>query len=95
MQSASACSTTAGSTAACRRTPRRRAGEPSATPALWVRTAKEGEIPVWVQPTGAHDAYNKGDRVHYPSATDPVYESLIDANVYSPEAYPQGWQLVE
>lgn len=69
--------------------------EPPATPALWVRTAQEGEIPVWVQPTGAQDAYNKGDRVHYPSATDPVYESLIDANVYSPEAYAQGWQLVE
>lgn len=69
--------------------------EPPATPALWVRTAKEGEIPVWVQPTGAQDAYNTGDKVHYPSATDPVYESLIDANVYSPEAYPQGWQLVE
>lgn len=32
--------------------------------------------------------------VHYPTATDPVYESLIDANVYSPEAYPQGWRLV-
>lgn len=69
--------------------------EPPATPALWVRTAKEGEIPVWVQPTGAQDAYSKGDKVHYPSATDPVYESLIDANVYSPDAYPQGWQLVE
>ncbi len=69
--------------------------EPPVTPALWVRTAQEGEIPVWAQPTGAHDAYNKGDKVHYPSATDPVYESLIDANVYSPEAYPQGWQLVE
>lgn len=68
--------------------------EPPATPALWVRTAKEGEIPVWVQPTGAHDAYNKGDKVHYPDADGAVYESLIDANVYSPEAYPQGWQLV-
>ena len=69
--------------------------EPPVTPALWVRTAQEGEIPVWVQPTGAQDAYNTGDKVHYPSTTDPVYESLIDANVYSPEAYPQGWQLVE
>lgn len=68
--------------------------EPPATPALWVRTAKEGEIPVWAQPTGAQDAYNRGDKVHYPGATDPVYESLIDANVYSPEAYPQGWRLV-
>ena len=69
--------------------------EPPVTPAMWVRTAPEGEIPVWVQPTGAQDAYNEGDKVHYPDADGPVYVSLIDANVYSPEAYPQGWRLVE
>ena len=68
---------------------------PPAVPALWTEVAKPGEIPVWKQPTGAQDAYNKGDKVHYPTAEDPVYESLIDANVYSPEAYPQGWKLVE
>lgn len=68
--------------------------EPPVTPAMWVRTAPEGEIPVWVQPTGAQDAYNKGDKVHYPDAEGPVYASLIDANVYSPLAYPQGWELV-
>lgn len=68
--------------------------EPPVTPAMWVRTAPEGEIPVWVQPTGAQDAYNVGDKVHYPDADGPVYVSLIDANVYSPEAYPQGWELV-
>lgn len=49
-------------------------------------------IPVWSQPTGAHDAYNIGDRVHYPTKDDPVYRSLIDGNIYSPEAYPQGWE---
>ena len=65
---------------------------PDATPALWTEVAKPGEIPVWKQPTGAQDAYNKGDKVHYPTAEDPVYESLIDANVYSPEAYPAGWK---
>ena len=68
---------------------------PPNVPALWTEVAKPGEIPVWKQPTGAQDAYNKGDKVHYPTADDPVYESLIDANVYSPEAYPQGWKLVE
>lgn len=68
--------------------------EPPVTPAMWVRTAPEGEIPVWVQPTGAQDAYNTGDKVHYPDAEGPVYVSLIDANVYSPETYPQGWELV-
>lgn len=65
---------------------------PDATPALWAEVAKPGEIPVWKQPTGAQDAYNKGDKVHYPTINDPVYESLIDANVYSPEAYPAGWK---
>ena len=68
--------------------------EPDKTPALWTEVAKPGEIPVWRQPTGAQDAYNKGDRVHYPDADGPVYESLMDANVYSPEAYPTGWRLV-
>lgn len=46
--------------------------------------------PVWSQPTGAHDAYNKGDIVNY---NDTLYESLIDGNVYSPEAYPAGWAV--
>lgn len=68
---------------------------PDATPALWTEVALPGEIPVWRQPTGAQDAYMTGDKVHYPTADDPVYESLIDNNVYSPEAYPAGWAVVE
>lgn len=68
---------------------------PDATPALWTEVALPGEIPVWRQPTGAQDAYQTGDKVHYPTADDPVYESTIDNNVYSPEAYPAGWRLVE
>lgn len=51
-------------------------------------------IPIWVQPTGAHDAYNIGDKVHFPTITDPVYESLINANVWSPIVYAAGWRLV-
>lgn len=70
--------------------------EPHATPALWKVHEEGGDgIPVWTQPTGAHDAYKTGDKVHYPTIEDPVYESTMDNNVYSPEAYPQGWQLVE
>lgn len=65
---------------------------PDATPALWTEVALPGEIPVWKQPTGAQDAYNKGDRVHYPTADDPVYESTIDANVYAPGVY--GWEMI-
>lgn len=68
---------------------------PNVVPALWTEVAAPGEIPIWRQPTGVQDAYNKGDKVHYPDADGKIYESLIDANVYSPEAYPQGWRLVE
>lgn len=68
---------------------------PDATPALYTEVAKPGEIPVWRQPTGAQDAYNKGDKVHYPTIDDPVYESTIDNNVWSPVDYPQGWKLSE
>lgn len=64
---------------------------PDATPALWTEVAKPGEIPVWRQPTGAQDAYNKGDLVHYPAESDPVYESEIDANVWAPDV--TGWKL--
>lgn len=48
-------------------------------------------IPDFVQPTGAHDAYKKGDKVRY---NGKVYKSLIDGNAYSPDAYPAGWQEV-
>ena len=65
---------------------------PEATPALFSEVAMPGEIPVWKQPIGSSDAYNKGDQVHYPTADDPVYESLIDGNVWSPADYPQGWE---
>lgn len=67
---------------------------PPDTPALWTEVAEPGEIPVWRQPTGAQDAYNIGDRVWFPARGDKVYESLIDANVFSPAEYPQGWKEV-
>lgn len=48
---------------------------------------------VWTQPTGAHNAYNTGDIVHYPTKDDQLYKSLINGNVWSPDAYPQGWEI--
>lgn len=47
--------------------------------------------PDFVQPTGAHDAYNTGDIVMYNGT---AYRSLIDGNVWAPDAYPQGWEVV-
>jgi hypothetical protein len=64
---------------------------PDATPALFKKIVPEGVITEWIQPTGSHDAYNTGDRVTFNGL---VYESLIESNVWSPEAYPAGWQQV-
>ena len=67
--------------------------EPDKTPALWTEVALPGEIPVWKQPTGAQDAYNTGDKVHYPDKDGPVYVSTVDANVWEPGVY--GWEVVK
>lgn len=69
--------------------------KPDSTPALWTEVAKPGEIPVWKQPTGAQDAYAKGDKVWFPDVNTTVYESVIDSNVWSPTDYPQGWKAVD
>ena len=61
---------------------------PDITPALFVVVSLD-EWPEFVQPTGVHDAYNKGDKVTF---NGKHYISLIDANVYSPAVYPAGWQ---
>lgn len=67
--------------------------EPGYVPALYRKQADPGdEWPEWVQPTGAHDAYKKGDKVTFEGQH---YVSLIDANVWSPAVYPQGWELHE
>lgn len=61
---------------------------PDATPALWVAVSLD-EYPEWVQPTGAHDAYNTGDKVSY---NGKHYISTIDANTYAPDVY--GWEVM-
>lgn len=63
---------------------------PDITPALFVIVSLD-EWPEFVQPTGAHDAYKKGDKVTFEGKH---YISLIDGNVYSPTAYPAGWQEI-
>ena len=66
---------------------------PDRTPALWTPVRKTaGAAPdEWAQPAGTQDAYAKGDRVTFQGA---VWESVIDANVWSPTAYPAGWKQV-
>ena len=60
---------------------------PDATPALW-KTVSIDEYPEWAQPTGAHDAYNIGDKV---TDNGQHYVCTSNANVYAPDVY--GWQL--
>lgn len=69
---------------------------PDAAASLWSQIDIAGDgVDVWTQPTGAHNAYNTGDRVHYPDADSPIFVSTIDGNVWAPDAYPQGWTLEE
>lgn len=62
---------------------------PDIVPALWKRVAEPGEIPEWVQPAGAHDAYNLGDKVRH---NGKIWISDIDANVWEPGV--AGWSVV-
>ena len=52
----------------------------------WREVVEEGGVPMWIQPTGAHDAYKKGDQVSHNGDT---WTSTIDANTWKPGAY--GW----
>ena len=64
---------------------------PDITPALYTPIGLDDSgYPVWAQPTGAHDAYNTGDIVNY---NDILYQSTIDGNIWSPDAYPAGWTV--
>ena len=64
---------------------------PSEVPALYKHKAQEGVILNWIEPTGAHDAYNIGDKVLFDGV---AYESLINGNVWSLSGYPAGWSKI-
>lgn len=61
---------------------------PDVAVSLWARTSAD-EYPEWVQPTGASDAYAKGDKV---SHNEKHWQSDIDSNVWEPGVY--GWTEV-
>lgn len=50
------------------------------------------EWPEFVQPTGAHDAYGVGAQVTYNGQR---YRCKLPNCVWSPDAYPDAWELVE
>ena len=61
---------------------------PPVTPALWTAVSID-EYPAWVQPTGAHDAYSKGDKVTHSGKR---WTSDVDNNTWEPGVY--GWTKV-
>ena len=66
---------------------------PATAPSLFAKVINEtidGSVPEFEQPDSTNP-YMKGDKVIF---NGKVYESLIDNNVYSPEAYPAGWKEV-
>lgn len=65
---------------------------PTDAPSLWAKVLIPDPevIPEWEQPESTN-GYMKGDKVRY---NGKVYESLIDNNIWSPEAYPAGWSEV-
>lgn len=66
---------------------------PTEAPSLFAKVLipDEDVIPEWEQPDSTN-AYMTGDVVMFNGVK---YESLIDNNVWSPEAYPAGWKVVD
>lgn len=50
------------------------------------------EYPEYKQPTGAHDAYKRGDKITYKGKK---YICKMDNCVWSPDTYPQAWEEVK
>lgn len=62
---------------------------PNELPALYTKYTPPGQIAEWVQPTGAQDDYNLGDKVTHNGNT---WESTTANNVWEPGVY--GWIIV-
>ena len=50
------------------------------------------EYPPYVQPTGAHDAYNTGDKI---TENGKKYTCKMDGCVWPPSVYPDAWEEVK
>ena len=65
---------------------------PDVSPSLWAKVLipEPDIIPEWEQPDSTN-AYMTGDKVIFEGH---MYESLIDNNIWSPAAYPNGWKEI-
>lgn len=53
---------------------------------------EQEEYPEYIQPAGAHDAYNTGDKITYGGRR---YICRMDGCVWDPVTYPEGWSEAE
>lgn len=65
---------------------------PDNAPTLWEDIAYRNGIRIIPDVITAGTAFTKGEKGWW---GDVLYTSLIDANVWTPEAYPDGWKLTE
>lgn len=64
---------------------------PDQAASLWTPISDPAEEwPAWSQPVGAHDAYQRGDKVTY---EDKHWVSTADNNVWAPGTY--GWEAAD
>jgi hypothetical protein len=65
---------------------------PDNAPTLWEDIAYKGGIRIIPEVITAGTAFTKGEQGWW---GDVLYTSLIDANVWTPEAYPDGWERTD
>lgn len=68
------------------------ANDPDHAPTLWVKINYKDGVRVIPDVISAAEAFALDELGWWDGA---IYKSLIAANVYTPAAYPQGWELQE
>ena len=68
------------------------ANDPDHAPDLWVKINYKDGVRVIPDVISAAEAFALNELGWWNGA---IYKSLIAANVYTPDAYPQGWKLQE
>jgi hypothetical protein len=68
-------------------------GRPSTLRALWglAHTTDPAKAKPYVAPFGTSGLYMKGECMKWEDGF--VYRSILDNNAYTPESYPDGWEL--
>lgn len=72
----------------------REENNPENAPALWEEIQYHEGVRIIPEVITVTTAFAKGE-LGYWKVNGKTYKSLIDANVYTPAAYPQGWEEIQ